>query len=118
MSPNNPGPEHDYDSIMAVAVHEFVHLAAGQINSSAPAYIAEGLATYLAGQGENVYDFILSDLKSGDFPTMAQIKSMVGYQYSYALTDYIMSKYGIGHMLELYKTADFKKTFGVDDEEF
>lgn len=118
VSPNNPGPDHDYDSIMAVAIHEFVHLAAEQINSDAPDYIAEGLATYLANQGgAYIKDAIQDDLNSGSFPSLAQVRDMADYIYSYALMKYVASEYGVEGMLKLYKTADIYKAFGVSDDE-
>ena len=120
VSPNNPGTEHDYNSIMAIAIHELVHLAAAEVNRHAPDYIAEGVATYLAGQDENIGEFIASDIKSGDFPTMAQLRSMTDeiYHYGYAFIDYVVYKYGYDGMLKLYKTADIKKAFDIDDDEF
>ena len=120
VSPYNPGTAHDYDSIMAIVIHEFVHLAAAQINSQAPDYIAEGVATYFAGQDDCVKETIQTDIKAGDFPTMAQLRCMTDeiYQYGYAFIEYVISKYGIEGVLKLYKTADIKKALGAADDEF
>ena len=120
VSPNNPGSEHDYDSVMAIAVHELVHLVAEHVNNCAPDYIAEGLATYLAGQDENVKEFIQDDLINGNFPSMTQLKSMKEevYHYGYAFIKYVMSEYGVDGVLKLYKSVDVNTALNIDENEF
>ena len=122
VSPNNPGTAHGYDSIMSIAVHEVVHLAAEQVNNheNVPHYMTEGLATYLAGQGMNVKEMIRKDLTNGNFPTMEQLKSMAEkiYQYGYAFMEYVVWKYGTDGMLKLYKAADIAKAFDISEDEF
>ena len=120
VSPSNPGPEHTFDSVMAIAVHEFVHLVAAQINNKAPDYIAEGLATYLAGQGDYASEVIQEDIQTGEFPTMAQLRDMTvdSYTYGYAFMEYVMQKYGIDCVLDLYRTADINKSLNIRDDEF
>ena len=55
VSPANPGPAHDFDSMIKVAVHELVHVLALELNphNDRP-FLVEGLAMYLAGQ----YEFV------------------------------------------------------------
>ena len=120
VSPNNPGTAHDYDSVLTIAVHELVHLAAALVNNNAPSYLAEGLATFLAGQEDNVKEHIQEGIANDNFPTIVQLKNMTDgiYQYGYAFVKYIVSEYTVDDMLKLYKTADISRTFAIDENEF
>jgi hypothetical protein len=120
-SPDNPGPAHDYDSLMEIVVHEFVHLATAQISESAPLHLNEGLAVTLAEQEVNVKDTAGAAILNGTFLSMGELDSLppdVLYPYGYALIEYVVSEYGYGVLLDYYKHPDISTVFSVSEEDF
>lgn len=117
VSPNNPGPSHNYNSIMQVAVHEFTHCVTYAIvksQSSSPNWLWDSIALYEAGQSRN--------FNRNKLPTIAKLKEKGNtyiYTFGYSLADYIISRWGIEEMRELVKSnGDIEKTLGISTEEF
>lgn len=121
VSPNNPGPQHDYDGIIEVAQHVFVHVAAKRVNITAPNFLSEGLATYMAGQNQGVAEVVSDLLAAGITPTYSQLKSISDgvYQIGYAYIEYIVAEYGYEKLVQFYKTPDdIEGVFGVVEDDF
>jgi hypothetical protein len=110
------------NSLLTVAVHEFVHLVAQSVNSSynVPSYLSEGVAVYLAGQNNGVQQTIASAIKNNTFPT--SLNAMPGapgvpasasvYEYGYAFVEYIVYKYNSAGLVNLYKNPNITGCFG------
>jgi hypothetical protein len=120
-SPDNPGPAHDYNSLMEIVVHEFVHLVNARINESAPLILNEGLAVTLAGQNINVKDTAGAAIINGTFPSMAELDNLPPddlYSFGYALIEYIVSEYGYDVLLDYYATPDIAAIFNISEDVF
>ncbi|MCL2365192.1 MAG: hypothetical protein FWC71_11070 [Defluviitaleaceae bacterium] len=114
VSPCNPGPAHDYDSIMAVAIHEFVHIVAEKLNlhtSHNYPYLSEGIATYLAGQKVTLDKSI--QIPSAQTIALSQDDDDYGlvYDISYVFMQFIAANFGNDGIIALYKNPEeFVKT--------
>jgi len=106
VSPSNPGPESDRDGIMSVAIHEFVHIVANKLSLHTTdnyPFLAEGLATYLAGQVCQLdldldvpsVDTIISSCESDDV-----------YQVGFVFMQFIANAFGNDGLVALYKDPD------------
>jgi len=106
VSPSNPGPEHDRDSIMSVAIHELVHIAANELNlhtSNNRIFLSEGLATYLAGQECQLEP----DMEIPDVDTI--ISSCDGdtvYQAGFVFMQFIAARFGNDGLVAMYKDPE------------
>jgi hypothetical protein len=114
VTPGNPPRQyHDFNSLLQVAVHEWVHLVAQRLNNPLtlppPSYLGEGVAVYLAGQNNGVQQKIASDIKNGKFPASLNAIQDV-YNYGYALVEYIVHQYGNERLVNLYKTLKANTT--------
>jgi hypothetical protein len=120
VSPLNPGSYHDYNSLMQVIVHEFVHIAVyyAQIengNTAIPRWFNEGYAQYEAGQ---INDYIRKSVKkslTGKIPpTWAQLDTlsvmefgqMNGYGLSVSIVEFLVDTYGIDKLVLLIKKPE------------
>nr|AGS52035.1 hypothetical protein [uncultured bacterium contig00008] len=128
VSPDNPGPTSDFNAMLVNAVHEFVHLVADKINrtgtmtGNAPIYLGEGVATFLAGQGQYVGQNITPALLNNNFPSMAALNSLTGdnglYDYGYAFVQYVVSEYGYDGLINLYKNPNIQTVFNINSNDF
>lgn len=117
VSPVNPGPRHNYDSIMQVAVHEFTHCVTYSISESSNSYVTwlwESMALYEAGQSRNFY--------RDNLPTIAEMNDSENtdiYSCGYSIADYIIEKWGMEGIRKLVKNnGDIEKALGISTEEF
>jgi hypothetical protein len=117
VTPSNPTANHDFNYMLKVAVHEFVHVAAAEVNPIyPPTYLCEGVAVYLAGQGE----YVGNTIKSNAFPaTLSAIPNVSGpqadaaYDFAYAFVEYVVHKYGNDKLVALYKNPDDLTVLGA-----
>lgn len=124
VSPLYPKLVHDYDSMMEILVHEFVHVLQHNLTANlyaTPKWLSEGLAIYEAGQ------FNKNQLLSFDIPTLKFLANTSdtpewgekgGYAFSYTIIEYIIKNYGYEKMRQLFITPDLQKVLGVTEEEF
>lgn len=130
VSPLNPGPAHDYDSLMLTAVHEFVHVVTYELFPDEqtfwrrPKYLSEGIAAYEAGQSINAFVTIPKDAANGNLPSLADLEYISGagdykgynvYTYGYAYIDFIKQNFGIGKAVSLLKGEPRERVLGVSD---
>jgi len=119
VSPTNPGPMHDFDSILKVAVHEFVHIAAEILNPTMDRpFIVEGLAMYLAGQNENVDLAARYMLSASSIPDVATILGHdwgIGiYEVGYAFIEFIVAEFGMTSWCNFMQTLMFSRFLVCD----
>jgi hypothetical protein len=120
VSPANPGNEHDWDSILQVAIHELVHAYNHLLNPNMRLWINEGLATYLSDM--NPWDW---GFRVGNIPTMQQMRTsnpltfanIQGYQLSFTYIEYLHQTFGWDSVLTLAKTNDFMEAFELSEAE-
>jgi len=111
-SPESPGQEHSYTSILDIATHEYVHTLIYQVNENADIWLDEGVATYLAGQQ--------SELSNASVPTFEEMQSQSqgefveneGYVWGYEYIEYLVATYGAEKVVDLIKTNDYESCLG------
>lgn len=119
VSPLNPGTEHNYESIVQAAVHEYVHTVVYQINKKAPKFLNEGLAGYLSGNTKPNYKInaipTIEDTKISN-PIKFGNSGMYGASYTYI--HFLEEEYGMDKVLSLVKNPkDYEKIFGVSEDD-
>jgi len=122
VSPNNPGPSHDYEGMLEVAVHEFTHRIV-DLYGNQPSYLNEGIASYEAGQKGNV-DIILSDYRSNKLPKLAALESFNTtsgddrvYVYGYAYVDFVVRNFGLDSVIALLEGKPRTTVFDKSEAE-
>jgi len=119
VSPLNPGPKHDYNSVVQTVVHEYVHTVVYQINKKTPKLINEGLAGYLSGNAKPNYPLEnVPDMK--DIKTNNPIKfGNIGlYGFSYTYIEFIDKNYSMSKVVDLVKNPSaYEEIFGVSEED-
>lgn len=118
VSPNNPGPEHSYSSIIDATLHEYVHTLMWNINPNLSKFLNEGMAGYISGNTKPGYKFQtlpnFSDTKISNPITFGN-EGM--YPVSYTYIEYLDENYGMEKVLELVSTGDYNKTFSRSEED-
>ncbi|KAB3525513.1 hypothetical protein [Alkaliphilus serpentinus] len=97
VSPNTPVKGHTHDSILTATLHELVHAINYRINKKLSYFWDNGLATYLAGQIPDDYDYKSRTIPSiSDMDTNNGLKfaSMGGYAFSYKYIEFLDNIYG------------------------
>lgn len=119
-SPANPGKVHNYDNNKIAVLHEMVHAYVSVLNPHIQLWLTEGLALYLSN-GEPFYKSYLNSL---DIPSYSDIQTenpikfsnIGGYSLAHTYIEYLDITYGWDKVLELIKTEDYIKVFGVSEE--
>ena len=120
VSPLNPGSVHNYESLMQVIVHEFVHIAlynsiGDKVVTSLPKWLNEGYAQYEAGQiNEHIRKSVESSLREKVPPTWTQLNTasamefghMNGYGLSVTIVEFLVTIYGIDKLVLLIKEPE------------
>lgn len=113
-SPLNPPPGSGYHNVINTVVHEFVHVLLREINKEIPKWLDEGIASFEGKDNDEAWikDTILLGLRNRTVPTLDELDTgkdfkqffeIGGYQYSYAITEFIISVYGYETLMELVK---------------
>lgn len=121
-SPLNPGPNHGYNSIIQIAVHEFVHIIVEQFHRSQPSYLNEGIACYEAGQ-TNIA--IQEDIEQDALPSLSTLQSLNSssnsrynvYTYGPAYVNFIVRRFGFDKVVSLLEGKNRSTVLGVSDSE-
>jgi len=120
VSPLNPGSVHNYESLMQVIVHEFVHIAVyyaigDKVVTGLPKWLNEGYAQYEAGQiNEHIRKSVESSLREKVPPTWTQLNTasamefghMNGYGLSVTIVEFLVVTYGIDKLVFLIKESE------------
>lgn len=129
-SPLNPPPGSSYHNVINTVVHEFVHVLLREINKDIPKWLDEGIASFEGKDNDETWikDTILLGLKNGTVPTLDELDTgkdferffkIGGYQYSYAITEFVISVYGYEILMKLVKWPEkFDQIFQITKEEF
>ncbi len=106
-SPLNPGPAHDYDGMLQIAVHEFVHIIIN-LFGNVPSYLHEGVACYEARQYsyQELSEFVTNLMNKGQFLGLPDVEKFTSsspgmYEYSYLFVDFIARIYGFDAVVAL-----------------
>lgn len=106
-SPLNPGPSHDYDDMLQIAVHEFVHIIIN-LFGNVPSYLHEGVACYEARQYsyQELSEFVTNLMNKGQFLGLSDVEKFTSsspgmYEYSYLFVDFIARIYGFDAVVAL-----------------
>lgn len=118
VSPNSPGSEHTYNSIVDATLHEYVHTLMWNINPNLSKFLNEGMAGYISGNTKPNYNFqtlpTFDDTKISNPITFGNTGM---YQMSYTYIEYLDENYGMERVLQLISTGDYDKTFIRSEEE-
>lgn len=120
-SPANPGKVHDYNNNKTAVLHEMVHAYVSVINPHISLWLTEGLALYLS----NGEPYNKSYLNSHDIPTFSDIQTksplkfsdIGGYSLAHTYIEYLNVNFGWDKVLELIRTEDYNKVFGMSEKE-
>lgn len=119
-SPLNPGPAHDYDGMLQIAVHEFVHIIIN-LFGNVPSYLHEGVACYEAGQNryETLSSFIAGQMDQNKVPSLSSLEKFNSssegmYQYGPAFVDFIARCYGFDAVVALLEGKSLATATGKD----
>lgn len=120
-SPLNPGPAHDYDGMLQIAVHEFVHIIIN-LFGNVPSYLHEGVACYEARQYsyQEISEFVTNQMNNGQFPGLPNIEKFTSsspgmYVVSYAFVDFIARCYGFDAVVALLEGKSLAAATGRND---
>lgn len=129
VSPYNPGGVHDYNGIIKVASHEYIHFITMQLISYniflAPTWLNEGFAVYESGQykmmEEQIKGMIYENSGIPSWDKLAKQNNFVqlgGYQYSPAIIHFLVENYGRNKLLTLIKKkGNVKEVYGKKVEQ-
>ena len=119
-SPLNPGPAHDYDGMLQIAVHEFVHIIIN-LFGNVPSYLHEGVACYEAGQNDyqSLSAFITEQMDQNKVPSLSSLEKFNSssegmYQYGPAFVDFIARNYGFDAVVALLEGKPLATAIGKD----
>lgn len=102
VSPRNPGPSHNYQSIIQVAVHEMVHSVCLNLNPRLAdmTWLSEGIALYYAGQFRDPKT--MPYLQRSEFPSLDELNTTTKhYDVGYVLIEFIVGGWGTGAVRDL-----------------
>ncbi len=123
VSPNFPGPEHSYDSIMQVAVHEFTHVVTNNLTAylafPSMSWLYESIACYEADQFQDPKR--MGSLLSGKYPTLAQLNkdTQLTYRLGYTIIEYIRDTWGMSAVRDLITSSgNLPAVLGKNEAEF
>ena len=121
VSPLNPGPVHNYQSIMKIAVHELVHIMTNKLNRNVPVWLKEGVSLYEARQQNKSY--LNQLIKNDKIPSINKLEqnfySNYGYTVSGTIVEYIVHNHGYEKLIRLIKSPkNFKGIFGLTKDDF
>lgn len=124
VTPLNPGPEHTFEGILQVVIHEFTHLVVDTMTASEiPTWLDEGIALYEAEQSP-VPQVVASQAETA-FPNIADLHFNSGtdtgivYAFSYTVVEFIVQEYGYDYLVKLVTAAgDFEAVFNLSETEF
>ncbi|WDC84525.1 hypothetical protein PL321_01875 [Caloramator sp. mosi_1] len=103
VSPLNPGTAHNYESIVEIVVHEYVHTLVYQINRKTPKFLNEGLAGYLSGNTKPNYPIrYVPDIKDLKISNLIKFGNKGLYAVSYTYIEYLDKNYGMNKVCILY----------------
>jgi RNA polymerase sigma-70 factor, ECF subfamily len=122
VSPNNPGGQHNYNSIIKVALHEVIHKLTSPRQedlAASPQWLLEGVACYYSGQLDN-YRGLLPELVKTNRNLQIEdldwegFSTHNGYPFSAALIEYIVRVYGEEKLRRLLKSPhNLEKEFAI-----
>ncbi len=118
VSPNNPGTEHDYNSIVDATLHEYVHTLMWNINPKLSKFLNEGMAGYISGNTKSNYIFkSLPNFNDTKISNPIEFGNSGLYPISYTYIEFLDITYGMDKVLELISSTDYNKTFNKSEEE-
>lgn len=125
VSPNHPGPGKTYDTMLGVAVHEFVHCVTFNLTSytstGSLSWLYESIAVYEAGQFQNPQE--LQSLVKGKYPTLKQLNQSTEepnvYDVGYTIIEYIRDTWGMNAVRDLITSSgNLPAVLGKNEAEF
>ncbi|MBN2117013.1 MAG: hypothetical protein JW730_10595 [Anaerolineales bacterium] len=111
-SPENPGQEQTYESILDIAVHEYIHTLIYQVNQNPDIWLDEGVATYLAEQPSNLSGLPAPTFEQMQSQSQGEFAENNGYAWGYAYVDYLVTTYGAEKVVDLITTNDYERCLG------
>lgn len=121
VSPNTPVKGHTHDSILTATLHELVHAINYRINKKLSYFWDNGLATYLAGQIPEEYEYKPRKIPSiKDMHTNNGLKfsNMGGYAFSYKYIEFLDNTYGWDKVIAYAAgKGKYEEIFGKSEEE-
>ena len=120
VSPANPGDDHDFTSIMQVAIHEMVHVYNQQLNPAMPLWIDESLATYLSNMNPRSYNYQIEYIPTYEEMQLNDSEAFAnagGYELSYFYIEFLCNTYGWDAVIKLVRTSDYMQAFSLSPQD-
>lgn len=114
-SPENPDSSHNYNDMLEVLAHEYIHHRLKFYNDYPDIWLDEGAAIYFANQKQTITDFRPSfeEMASQDLGSFVEAE---GYTYSYYYFEYLYQNFEHNQVIELIKTNDYVTALGRSKE--
>ncbi|MCF8010749.1 MAG: hypothetical protein K9L17_05550 [Clostridiales bacterium] len=128
VSPNNPGPVHDYNVVLQSAVYSisgmFTAKTAGISYKEIPPWLTTSIALYEADMTRNIKQFDF--MKNDDYPHFLEMtynnngdsKKLLN-QIGYTIIEYVVDTWGISAVRDLIDNkGDVQKVLSVSSDDF
>ncbi len=120
VSPLKPGPSHNYQSMIEVAVHEMVHAVCLNLNPRLAdmKWLSESVALYYAGQFRDPK--ARPYLQRSEFPSVEELNTTTKhYDVGYVLIEFIVAEWGTGAVRDLVVAGgDISDVLGITVSNF
>lgn len=124
VSPKNPGPVHNYQTLITVAVHELAHVLTKRMGPVTPPHVAwlwESIALYEARQFPKPEN--LRFLGTGNHLRFTSVTDTLRkpeiYQIGYTIMEYLVEHHGYEAVRELVlHGGDIQQVLGMSADEF
>lgn len=115
-SPENPGSMHDYQGMLEVLTHEYVHTQVWRLNPDVDIWINEGLAVYFAQQQRRI-DREIPSFEAMQSQDSSDFANAEGYLFGYYYAEFLIETFGADSVVELIKTGSFEGALGKSKRE-
>ena len=111
---------HNYQSILNVIAHEFIHTVNNKINNNCNIWIDEGIALYLSN-GDKSKDILkkynIPNIEIFNVNNVSTFNEENGYIFADKIIEYVYNKYGKNKVIELIKNNNYENVLGKNIKE-
>ena len=111
---------HNYQSILNVIAHEFIHTVNNKINNNCNIWIDEGIALYLSN-GDKSKDILkkynIPNIEIFNVNNVSTFNEENGYIFADKIIEYVYNKYGKNKVIELIKNNNYENVLNKNIKE-
>lgn len=125
VTPGNPGPVHNYTSVVNSVNHEFTHIVERGLNPGhLPTWLNEGVALYEGKNAGDYYQTISEDIAANRVPSLEALgtresfSANKGEEWSAAMVEFIVDRFGREKLVQLIRNPEnTMEALGLSQEE-